>query len=73
MARRTSCRREGVGGIVVVRGIVLALVVLTLLGIGLTQATADDTSPPNVCVSAVGPVDAGGHGETTPVEAGECP
>jgi hypothetical protein len=57
---------------VVVRGILLALVVLGLLGIGLTQATADDT-PPNVCVSAVGPVDAGGHGETTPVEAGECP
>ena len=57
----------------VVRGIVLALVVLTLLGLGLAQATADDTSPPNVCVSAVGPVDAGGHGETTPVEAGDCP
>ena len=57
----------------VVRGIVLALVVLILLGIGLTQATADDSPPPNVCVSAVGPVDAGGHGETTPVEAGECP
>lgn len=57
----------------VVRGILLALVVLSLLGIGLTQATADDTPPSNVCVSAVGPVDADGHGETTPVEAGECP
>lgn len=55
-----------------VRGIVLALVVLTLLGLGLAQATADD-SPPSVCVSAVGPVDAGGHGETMPVEAGDCP
>ena len=55
------------------RGILLALVVLTLLGLGLAQATADDSAPPNVCVSAVGPVDAGGHGNTTQVEAGDCP
>lgn len=56
----------------VVKGIVLALVVLTLLGLGLAQAPADDSAPPNVCVSAVGPVDAGGQGETTPVETGDC-
>ena len=52
---------------------VLALVVLALLGLGLAQATADDSPPPQVCVSVVGPVDARGHGETTPVEAGDCP
>jgi hypothetical protein len=56
-----------------VRGILLALVVLTLLGLGLAQATADDSKPPSVCVSASGPVDADGHGDTTPVEAGDCP
>ena len=57
----------------VVREILLALLVLALLGVGLAQATADDSPPRNVCVSAVGPVDAGGHGGTTPVEAGDCP
>ena len=56
----------------VARGIVLALVLLTLLGLGLAQATADGSAPPNVCVSAVGPVDASGHGATTPVEGGDC-
>lgn len=56
-----------------VREIVLALVVLAVLCLGVVQATADDSAPPAVCVSAVGPVDAGGRGETTPVETGECP
>jgi len=56
-----------------VRGIVLALVVLALLGLGLARATAEDSLPPGACVSAVGPVDANGNGETTPVEAGDCP
>jgi len=64
-----------------VRGIVLALVVLALLGLGLARATAlglarataEDSVPPGACVSAVGPVDAHGNGETTPVRAGDCP
>jgi len=55
------------------KGIVLALVVLALLGLGLARATAEDSLPPGVCVSAVGPVDAHGNGETTPVRAGDCP
>ena len=55
------------------RGIVLALVVLALLGLGLARATAEDSVPPGACVSAVGPVDAHGNGETTPVRAGDCP
>ena len=55
------------------RGIVLGLVLLALLGLGLAQATAGDSGPPRVCVSAVGPVDADGQGETTAVKDGDCP
>ena len=57
-----------------VREIVLALVILAaVLGLVAAQATADDSAPPVVCVSAVGPVDATGHGDTVPVESGDCP
>lgn len=51
----------------------LALVALAALGLVATRAVADDSTPPVVCVSAVGPVDANGHGDTTPLEAGDCP
>ena len=70
---RPATRWTGGGGIVGVRGIVLALVVLALLGLGLARATAEDSVPPGACVSAVGPVDADGNGETTAVRAGDCP
>ena len=56
-----------------VRAIVLALVVVMLIGLALEATAADDEERPQVCVSAVGPVDASGRGETTPHEAGECP
>jgi len=55
------------------REIMLAIVVLALLCLGVTQASAGDAPPPVVCVSAVGPVDANGHGDATPVESGDCP
>ena len=56
-----------------VRRVVLALVVLAALALAATRATADDSTPPVVCVSAIGPVDASGRGDITPVEAGDCP
>ncbi len=55
------------------RKIVLTLAIPALLGFGVASAVADDSPPPVVCVSAVGPVDAGGHGDTTPAVAGDCP
>ncbi len=57
------------------RKIVLTLAIPALLGFGVASAVADDSDypPPAVCVSAVGPVDAGGHGDTTPAVAGDCP
>jgi hypothetical protein len=55
------------------RKIVLLLSSLALLGLGVAQALADDSPPPVVCVSAVGPVDASGHGDATPTVAGDCP
>jgi hypothetical protein len=55
------------------REIMLAIVVLAVLCLGVTQASAGDAPPPVVCVSAVGPVDANGHGDATPVESGACP
>ena len=61
------------GAIVGVRGIVLVLVVLALLGLGIAQATAGDSEPARVCVSAVGPVDADGQGDAAPVADGDCP
>ena len=47
------------------REIVLALIIAILLGLGLEAATAHDSEPPEVCISAVGPVDSGGQGDTT--------
>jgi hypothetical protein len=55
------------------RHIVLTLVMVTLLGLWLETATADDPGRPTACVSAVGPVDASGQGASTAVESGECP
>lgn len=55
------------------RKILLILSSLALLGIGVAQALADDSPPPVVCVSAVGPVDASGHGDAAPAVAGDCP
>ena len=52
--------------------IMLAIVILVVLCLGVTQASAGDAPRPVVCVSAVGPVDANGHGDTTPVESGDC-
>jgi hypothetical protein len=56
-----------------VREIVLALVVMALLGLGLEAATADEPEPAPACISAIGPVDASGRGDTTPDRAGDCP
>ena len=50
---------DGGGSIVGVRGIVLALVVLALLGLGLARATAEDSVPPGAC-KVPGPYDIGG-------------
>lgn len=55
------------------RRIVLLLSSLALLGLGVAQAVADDSPPPVVCVSAVGPVGASGEGDATPAVAGDCP
>jgi len=46
--------------------IVLALIIAALVGLGLEAATAQDSEPPTVCISAVGPVDSAGEGDTTP-------
>ena len=51
----------------------LALVILAVLCFGMTQASAGQPAPPSVCVSAVGPVDADGQGDATPVKHGDCP
>jgi hypothetical protein len=56
-----------------VKEILLALVILILSCLGMTQASAGEPAPPVICVSAVGPVDANGHGVTTPVKQGDCP
>jgi hypothetical protein len=53
--------------------IMLAIVILVVLCLGVTQASARDAPPPVVCVSAVGPVDTNGHGDTTPFESVDCP
>ena len=45
--------------------IVLALIIAALVGLGLEAATAQDSEPPTVCISAVGPVDSDGRGDTT--------
>ena len=63
----------GRGYIVRMREIMLGLVILAVLCVGVTQASAGDAPPQVVCVSAVGPVDANGDGDTTPVESGDCP
>lgn len=39
-------------------------------GYGVAEATEDDS---RVCVSAVGPVDQYGNGQTEPVQTGDCP
>ena len=51
----------------------LALVILAVLCLGVTLASAEEPPPPVVCVGAVGPVNANGHGDTTLVESGDCP
>jgi len=56
-----------------VREVLLAVVILTVFCLGITQASAGEPAPPVVCVSAVGPVDAKGQGMTTPVKYGDCP
>jgi hypothetical protein len=61
------------GGGIVIKGIVLGLVFVTLLALGIAQATADDSEPARVCVSAVGPVGPDGRGGATPVQSGDCP
>jgi hypothetical protein len=53
--------------------VMLAIVILVVLCLGVTQASAGDDPAPVVCVSAMGPVDASGHGDTTPVKSGDCP
>jgi hypothetical protein len=55
------------------RELILALAILAVLCLGVTQASAGESPPPIVCVSAVGPVDANGQGDTTPVKSGDCP
>jgi hypothetical protein len=60
-------------GIVRAREILVALVILTVFCLGITQASAGEPPPPVICVSAVGPVDVNGHGVTTPVKQGDCP
>jgi len=59
--------------VVRMRETMLAIVILVVLCLGVTQASAGDAPPPVVCVSAVGPVDANGHGDTTSFESGDCP
>jgi hypothetical protein len=56
-----------------VREVMLAIVILAVFCLGVTQASAGESPLPVVCISAVGPVDANGHGETTPIEQGDCP
>ena len=56
-----------------IREIMLAIVILAVLCLGVTHASAGDTPPPVVCVIAVGPVDANGHGDNTPFASGDCP
>ena len=56
-----------------VREILLAVFILMVFCLGITQASAGEPAPPVVCVSAVGPVDANGKGVTSPVEYGDCP
>jgi hypothetical protein len=56
-----------------VREIMMALVLLALLCLGVAQAAAGEPVRSMVCVSAVGPVDAAGHGATEAVEQGDCP
>jgi uncharacterized membrane protein YqgA involved in biofilm formation len=59
--------------VVRMRETMLALVILAVLCLGVTQASAGESPSPVICVSAVGPVDATGDGDTTPVEHGDCP
>ncbi len=59
--------------VVRMREIMLAIVILVVLCLGVTQASAGDAPPAVVCVSAVGPVDANGQGDTTSFESGDCP
>ena len=53
------------------KGMIVALLVAAALGWLVAEVRADEQ--PTVCVSAVGPVDQNGRGQSVAVTEGDCP